>query len=349
MEWIYLLLLCKFLSTVMTEEHNVCSMPKLGVHVKTVHQQRYFSPGTEFPLSCEMGYTSMFGPRTIVCTERGEWTKTKFMCCAKRCPHPRRPVNGEIYYQDTVYNSTINYTCHEGYTLSGPRSATCQANGTWSASKPECKPVTCGLAPIPKFGLIIYNKKIRGNTTHFGTHGTYKCLPPYAVFGKAHAECTAHGNWTQTPECRVVTCPPPENISNGFMSPEDKKLYFLTEIVSYGCNGDYELEGSFQSVCQENGEWSEKPACKAPCSIDIKRGRILYKEKKVWIEALQPNRVLHLEIVSVYCMDHDRKCGYAVSTQCIDGKLQIPECFEEPSKTHYSLYSDSLPSEIEEC
>lgn len=60
----------------------------------------------------------------------------------------------------------------------------------------------CGLAPIPQFGMIIYDKSIRGNTTDYGVTGTYRCLPPYVLIGDARAECTASGHWTKTPECR---------------------------------------------------------------------------------------------------------------------------------------------------
>lgn len=49
------------------------------------------------------------------------------------------------------------------------------------------------------------------------------------------------------------------------------------------------------------------------------------------MENFEPNRVLHLDIVSVYCMNEAMKCGYAVPTQCIDGTLNIPECFEGTS------------------
>lgn len=62
--------------------------------------------------------------------------------------------------------------------------------------------VSCGLAPIPQSGMIIYDKKIRGNTTDYGVSGTYKCLPPYVLFGDPRAECTASGTWTKTPECQ---------------------------------------------------------------------------------------------------------------------------------------------------
>lgn len=62
--------------------------------------------------------------------------------------------------------------------------------------------VTCDLAPIPPFGMIVYDKRIRGNTVDYGVGGTYKCNPPYIVFGNARAECTVLGNWTKTPECQ---------------------------------------------------------------------------------------------------------------------------------------------------
>ncbi|XP_037112831.1 beta-2-glycoprotein 1-like isoform X1 [Syngnathus acus] len=346
---IYVWLLVTFFNFVKAQEDNVCSIPELDGNIVTLEHQRYFRPGEELVLFCKPGYTSILGPRTIVCTDQGRWTETKLKCIAKHCPAPDQLLNGDLYYEDTVYQSIINYTCHEGYILSGPQNATCQADGTWSTLVPECKPVFCGLAPIPKFGLISYNRKIRGNTTYFGTHGTYKCLPPYVLFGNLYAECTASGNWTETPECRVVTCPPPENIFNGYMSSNDQRRYDFMETVQYGCNGNYMLDGSFQMVCQKNGEWSEKPACKAPCSIGIKRGRILYKEKKLWIADFEPNRVLHGDLVSVYCLDKVRNCGYAVSTQCVDGNLKIPECYEEPSGINYTLYSGSLPSEINQC
>lgn len=66
----------------------------------------------------------------------------------------------------------------------------------------------------------------------------------------------------------------------------------------------------------------------APCNITIERGRILYKGKNLWIENFKSNRVLHNEMVSVYCMNEARNCSYVVRTQCRDGRLDMPECFE---------------------
>ncbi|XP_047434677.1 beta-2-glycoprotein 1-like [Mugil cephalus] len=343
------LLLCPVLFLTTFAQENVCHRPELPDNVQVSGLQRYFSPGVELALSCKQGYTSALGPRTIVCTAKGEWTKTRFMCRPKHCPYPDMPPNGQLYYDDTIYQSTINYTCDEGYILTGSSMAVCQADGTWSTPAPECKPVTCGLAPIPEFGLIMYEKTVRGNTTDYGTIGTYACLPPHVIIGNARAECTASGTWTETPKCQVVTCPPPQNIERGYMASEVKRSYDYKESVKYGCLSDYILEGSMEVFCREDGHWSEKPSCNAACTVDIQRGRILYKGQKKWIEDFKPNKILHKELVSVYCKSKARNCGFAVSTQCIDGSLKIPDCFEEPSQMDYKFNSASLPSEIEQC
>ncbi|XP_070841214.1 beta-2-glycoprotein 1-like [Chaetodon trifascialis] len=346
-----LILLCPLVLfiSVTSGQDTVCFRPELAGNIEMEGLQRYFSPGAELALSCIQGHTPISGPLKIVCTASGEWTKTKLVCIPKRCPYPDPLSNGELYYDDTVYQSTINYTCHEGYILTGASTAECLANGTWSASVPECNPVTCDRAPIPQFGTATYHRRIRGDRIAHGVRVTYKCLPPHILIGNSVAECTANGTWTKTPECKVVTCPPPENIDRGYMSSNDQRDYDFMETVNYDCLGGYALEGSFQIYCQKDGTWSKKPSCKAPCNVPLHRARILYRGQKIWIEDLPRSRVSHNDIISVYCKDEARKCGYAVPTQCIDGRLKIPDCFKEPSRVDYNLYSSSLPSEITQC
>lgn len=69
----------------------------------------------------------------------------------------------------------------------------------------------------------------------------------------------------------------------------------------------------------------------APCTVGIKRGRIFYNAKKLWIADLKPNRVLHGEHVVFYCLNKAERCGYPVASTCKDGTLPIPECFEGES------------------
>jgi len=66
-----------------------------------------------------------------------------------------------------------------------------------------------------------------------------------------------------------VTCPRPENIERGYMSSSDQREYDFMEKVRYGCEDNYELDGIFEIVCQQNGNWSEKPSCKGRTAISI--------------------------------------------------------------------------------
>ena len=54
------------------------------------------------------------------------------------CGDPGTPTNGERALSNTTYNSVVTYTCDVGYTLQGSDSRTCQSNGQWSGSVPQC-------------------------------------------------------------------------------------------------------------------------------------------------------------------------------------------------------------------
>lgn len=71
----------------------------------------------------------------------------------------------------------------------------------------------------------------------------------------------------------MVTCPPPENIDRGYKSNNEQRPFDYTETVKYGCLGEFVLEGSFQIVCQKNGNWSEKPSCKGEPTREVS-GRV---------------------------------------------------------------------------
>ena len=70
-------------------------------------------------------------------------TMTSFFPIVVNCSSVPDLNNGMVIYnsqgQDgTLVGATVNYTCDTGYTLSGSRMRTCQANGTWTDSDPTC-------------------------------------------------------------------------------------------------------------------------------------------------------------------------------------------------------------------
>ena len=57
---------------------------------------------------------------------------------AINCGNPDVPGNGQGQFTSTIFNSVVTYTCDSGYALQGASSRTCQSNGEWSASVPQC-------------------------------------------------------------------------------------------------------------------------------------------------------------------------------------------------------------------
>ena len=57
---------------------------------------------------------------------------------AVNCGDPGTPINGEHNLSSTTYNSVVTYTCDVGYRLQGVNSRTCQSNGQWNGSVPQC-------------------------------------------------------------------------------------------------------------------------------------------------------------------------------------------------------------------
>ena len=51
---------------------------------------------------------------------------------------PGFPKNGQRSTISTVYTSVVRYSCLSGYTLQGSDRRTCQSNGEWSGSLPQC-------------------------------------------------------------------------------------------------------------------------------------------------------------------------------------------------------------------
>ena len=81
-------------------------------------------------------------------------TCTVYTSCAKECPllciyslpaysaidcgDPGTPTNGQRSLSKTTPGRAVAYTCDVGYALQGSSSRTCQPNGQWSGSVPQC-------------------------------------------------------------------------------------------------------------------------------------------------------------------------------------------------------------------
>uniref|UniRef100_A0A8C6KTX0 Beta-2-glycoprotein 1 n=1 Tax=Nothobranchius furzeri TaxID=105023 RepID=A0A8C6KTX0_NOTFU len=307
---------------------KVCSRPPIPEGVNASALKRVFEVGEEVTLSCERGYSSSAASSSrITCTAAGEWTQSNLACSPKMCPIPRVLQPYARGRTEAPYKSVLNYTCDDGYDLQGSNESKCLHDGTWSHPPPVCKAVNCPLPKPPRDGRVVHDKPVTGTTTIYGHSWMYECNPPKAPTYE-RGFCMANGTATEPPVCREVSCPIPTNIPYGYITFAVMRQHGYKEKVRYACNEHYTLEGEAEIQCQNTGNWSSKPVCRAPCTVGIKRGRIFYNAKKLWIEELKPNRVLHREPVVFYCLNKTEKCGYPVASTCNDGNLPIPECFQ---------------------
>ena len=62
----------------------------------------------------------------------------QFSTAVVDCGDPGNAKNGQRTLSSTTNNSVVTYTCDVGYTLQGSNSRTCQSNGQWNGSVPQC-------------------------------------------------------------------------------------------------------------------------------------------------------------------------------------------------------------------
>ncbi|XP_078257568.1 beta-2-glycoprotein 1-like [Rhinoraja longicauda] len=339
---VYQLCVCKYVSA-------ACGRPSQVINAYVVNGKVVYEPGEEATYSCVPGYIGR-GNNKLICPKNGIWGNPKIQCEARTCSFPKTLENGEMQATELKFGKQIYYRCNEGFIFRGSRNSTCQADGTWSAQNQVCEPVQCSPPITPINGKIIFHDTTQTNHIFiFGDMISYECRQGLALIGNETGFCLASGKWTNAPQCEDVKCPAPPKIVNGFLVFGFKHKYNFGETVEYGCIQSYILDGSREAVCQKTAHWTEIPSCKAPCIISVNKGRIFYHGVKIWLNQLPDKRIMHAENVAFYCMNKNNKCGFPVLTQCIDGTVIIPSCFEEPSAFTYQIRYRSLPSEIKQC
>ncbi|KAM6924344.1 complement component receptor 1-like protein [Xenentodon cancila] len=148
---------------------------------------------------CNDGYV-LVGRAARNCMNNG-WDGRVPVCEVVQCVEPnvtnaeRRGLQEPPY----PYRSALQYLCREG-TLAGPREIWCTKNGTWSASPPECKEITC---PSPNvhngFWMAARNHKYQPMDVI-----SIECKPGYIISGPNSIICSSEGRWVpRLPRCTL--------------------------------------------------------------------------------------------------------------------------------------------------
>ncbi|KAM7319810.1 hypothetical protein ACRRTK_021493 [Alexandromys fortis] len=205
----------------------------------------------EVTYSCSEGFI-LEGARSRVCLTNGSWSGSIPSCTPVRCTAPPQVANGVTDGVDYGYKKEVAFRCLEGYVLHGAPKLTCQADGTWDAEVPVCKPATCGPPDDLPQGFP------NGFSFYHGGHIQYQCFPGFKLHGNPSRRCLANGSWSgSSPSCLPCRCSTPL-IQHGTVNATDVAC---GKTVQIECFRGFKLLGLSEVTCDTNGQWSGLPLC----------------------------------------------------------------------------------------
>ncbi|XP_063741873.1 complement receptor type 1 isoform X2 [Eleginops maclovinus] len=209
-----------------------------------------FASGDKVHYVCDVGYIQAGGSKYRSCI-KGVWTPLKLKCERKHCGSAGEIMNGQFTYTGLKFGDTASAVCDEGYCLVGKATRNCMSKG-WDGRVPACEAVTC------EEPSTVTNAEMRGPHEPPYTYRTvlsYHCRVG-TLIGQRNIWCTKDGTWSASPpQCREITCPPP-NVNNAYWMRAQNKQYQERDIISIECERGYAMTGPSSVTCGHDGRWS---------------------------------------------------------------------------------------------
>ncbi|XP_064626004.1 sushi, von Willebrand factor type A, EGF and pentraxin domain-containing protein 1-like [Lineus longissimus] len=225
---------------------------------------------------CNNGY-EVRGPARRRCRDTGHWSGSDPFCRKVKCNNPPVIDNGEVFFNDSHYDSVAIYECVSGFVVEGIPFIYCQGDRTWSTALAECQRKNCTQP------LEILNGETTYKSIHFESRVEYKCNSGYVLVGDSLRTCEEDATWSGTnPTCEQILCDVPMGIDDGYY--KGNAPYSVNATVEYICQDGHRLVGNPMIVCQENQYWSNLPSCvRIECGpvIHIHDGKTVGKARYV--------------------------------------------------------------------
>ncbi|XP_071948697.1 E-selectin-like [Antedon mediterranea] len=245
-----------FPNCVLIDREISCSRPNevndvvillIGDVPLTASQQHVFQEGYELQIVCaNETQLHLTTENKRICTE-GQWSGQEPFC-AITCPVLDSPINGVILTHGFLYNDVIEFDCNTGYNLQGSRQRTCQQDGQWSGELTTCNPVMCPVLDPPMYGVIVTQGSSYNDVIEFD------CNTGYNLQGSRQRTCQQDGQWSgELTTCNPVTCPVLDPPMHGVIVTQGSSY---NDVIEFDCNTGYNLQGSRQRTCQQDGQWS---------------------------------------------------------------------------------------------
>lgn len=238
-----------------------------GGNMNCSHPIAPYSYNSTCEFRCDEGY-GLSGHDHTQCDHTGQWTASVPTCTVKKCSPIIFPVPGNMTCVDTVepfsYGSGCNFTCQEGFYLTGENTITCLASGQWSKPTPACKAVQCNSLKAPPHGTMQCQDPL--SVYSYGSVCTVQCEEGFDLIGTNMTKCLSQGNWSHAlPVCQAKRCRPINSPPHGSLSCSDPNgsFSFGSKCVS-ACEEGFLLNGTAITGCTSLSVWSaDIPHCLA--------------------------------------------------------------------------------------
>ena len=228
-----------------------CSSP--GEPTNGMLQGGTFTYNSVVTYNCSVGY-GLTGAVALTCLADGTWDASMPSCDIVNCSDPGIPINGERSFGSIfTYGAHLVYSCKDEYSIVGAQVITCQSNGSWSDTLPNCVYIDCTDPGIPDNGLRT------SSNFSFNSSVNFTCYPGYQLTGSDVITC-ADGKWSDDiPSCNITYCSAPMSPANGNVSYTSLSV---NSSVYFTCNTGYTLTGDTNITCLPNTQWSNViPTC----------------------------------------------------------------------------------------
>ncbi|KAK3518957.1 hypothetical protein QTP70_016216, partial [Hemibagrus guttatus] len=300
--------------------------------------------GAVIEAKCIKGY-QLVGDPIRNCRENG-WDGRPPTCEAVRCLPPPSIKDGafEPEKEDYEYEDGVTYSCKKGLELIGAQLLTCSDNGTFQPAPPRCLRVSCERPEI------LNAVRIEGKSPPYKHRDfvRYQCNKGYRMEGSDHLICTEKGWDPPPPQCTVITCVNPPNITNGVFNPK-KELYEYEQIVTYSCDEGFKLIGDSSILCTLEGKFEPLLSQCLPITCDspvISNGVLngslsSYKyNDHIQISCNEGYKINGSSILT--CKEHGWSASLPRCSEVTCNAPEIPGAFIVGGKASFYKYKSSL-------
>ncbi|XP_030288253.1 P-selectin [Sparus aurata] len=218
-----------------------------------------YSYNSTCEVQCDEGYEPG-GHKQIRCDHTGKWTASVPACKVKKCSPITFPDTGNMTCVDALgtfsFGSSCNFTCQEGYNLTGDNTLTCLASKQWSKPSPTCTVVQCDSLKAPPHASLQCHDPLGAHS--YGSICTVQCEEGFDLIGTNMTNCSSQGSWTHAlPSCQAKRCIP-INRPHGSLSCSDPNGPFsFGSQCAVACDkGFVLLNGTASTDCNSLGMWS---------------------------------------------------------------------------------------------